>query len=292
MSDQSALAVINDALNPFMHQVTGSTPASIRDMIKASNVRSNATLGVKLATIALFAASVNKSTLEGFVAASSMADVRSVLSDKFSISGKVNMSALSLMGHCLLTSDFLDNVEYARAFRDRMGLKHIWERDLNKDRLSDEQYKIFSDKKRKVPESEAKALGKGYFKYIGVDKAAMGRSEREFWDLRQTKAVPQAPASGSLTSAPISSDDPFASPSASPPRSAQPRKLSYTIGESQVAQVDERAVRYFKGTISEDEAELIARLEKYGVEGFESRMLKALAADPEMKKRPAGSTVA
>lgn len=295
MSANAAIDVINDALNPFLHQVTGSTPASIRDMIKAANVNSNQATGIKLATVALFAASVNKTTLESFVATATMGDIRAVLSNQFSISGKVNMSALSLFGHCILTSDFISSANYAKAFRDRLGMRHIWERELQKDRLSDEQFKIFTDKKKKTPENEAANLGIGYFKFIGVDKEPMSASESEFWGLQQTRTLRAQPSDQPSLASAATGRDPFESPDTSPKRQQVASRARMTYSDNsqltKTASIDQRAIDYFKGTISKDDAELRLRLAKYGPEEFERKMLKGYAADPEMKNRPQGSTI-
>lgn len=173
-------------MNPFLFQVIGSTPAGIKENIKKSTLEGNVEAGIGLASSAVFAAAVNKATLENFLARPEMIHARPTISTAFSINGKTNMTGMTLLGHCLLTSSFLDEIVFVREFRHKMGQNNIWAGDLSSGSLSEKQKKIYLEKKRVTPEAAAKVLGSGFFKFIGVDRTPWTTAELDFWEDGET----------------------------------------------------------------------------------------------------------
>jgi hypothetical protein len=173
--------IMNGLLDPVLFQVIGSTPESIAGFIAKSGIKGEADPGVRLATIATFAAAVNKATMETFLSKPEMASVRSFIMNAFQVSGKVNMTALSLLGHCLMGSTFLDNVNFVTEFRRKMGQNDLWAGTLESGSLGEKQRKILQEKKRLTTAASAALLRSGFWKYIGVDAAAFTIAEANFW---------------------------------------------------------------------------------------------------------------
>jgi hypothetical protein len=188
MANSAITSEVNNILNPFLFQVIGSTPSSILESIKKTALKDNSTLGVHLATTCIFASAVNKVVLENFLQDPRMVSARTAISTSFAISGKTNMTSITLLGHCLLTSNFLDSVKFVQEFRRKMGQKDLWESDFSKGSLSDKRKSILTEKKRVTNEVEAKLLGSGYFKYIGADKTPWTTEESTFWDLQESSS--------------------------------------------------------------------------------------------------------
>jgi len=273
--------------------VTGSTPASIKDMLKLANIAGNSHIAMKLATIGIYAAAVNKSTLESFIAKAAVQEARTVVANQFSIQGKANMSALSLFGHCLLTSDFIDGINFVDQFRARLGQRHIWEKDLEQDRLSKEQFKIFNQKKSSSPKSDAFNLGKGYFKYVGLDERAMTSEEAAFWGVTVTpveartarRESPKAPSPPKMESP---KRDSFEELQRAP---VTPEGEVITYDTNTAATIPGDVLRYYRTVYNNDNARMAASIAKRTPAGFIKQVREMMAQDPEMKMRPGGTIV-
>jgi hypothetical protein len=122
-----------------------------------------------------------------------MITVRPTIASSFSVSGKTNMTGLTLLGHCLLTSSLVDDITFAKEFRRKMDQQHIWAGEFKTGSLSDKQKEILLEKKRVTNEVQAKLLGSGFFKYVGIDTSAWTAQELDFWEEQQseTQASPQ-----------------------------------------------------------------------------------------------------
>jgi len=82
---------------------------------------------------------VNKPTLENLAGSTELAEARGVIMSSMNISGKTNMTALTLLGHALLTTKIADQIPYAVAFRKKMGQTHLWAGNLESGQLGAEQ---------------------------------------------------------------------------------------------------------------------------------------------------------
>jgi len=324
MSSDAYANSINDVLNAYLHQVTGSTAESLRDMVKKAGLPGNPALASKFTIVCIFAAAVNKATVESLIATNDLADVRGLIGSAFSIQGKPNMSALSLLGHAMLTSKFCDKINFAQKFREKIGQSNIWDRDLNKDRLSDKQHEIFNQKKKNNDARAATLLGNGYFKVTGMEATQLSDDESIFWGVAPSSAAtgsvgaagssilptatqgqpPAAPsrsrnsrAKQSVSSQQVLSPPPqVAGPSSSvtmPPRSEErvppafaPSGETVTYGSQQSATISASALEYFRTCISDNPDALAHTIAKNGPEKFEQSMAKARADDPNMTRRP------
>jgi hypothetical protein len=189
MSSSNVSSQMNKILEPYLFQVIGSTPTSVRDSIKLASLKNNPAVAVNLATVCVFAAAVNKVTLENFITKPEMGDARPAITSAFSISGKTNMTAITLLGHCLLTTTVMDGVSFVKEFRHKMGQSDIWDGDLSKGSLSTKQKDILSEKKRVTDLTDAKLLGSGFFKYTGLDTTTWTSAELTFWKEAALKPV-------------------------------------------------------------------------------------------------------
>lgn len=276
VANSKTVSDMNAILNPYLFQVIGSTPESIRDSIKQSALKANPAAASKLAVACVFAAAVNKPTMENFIAKPEMADARPVISTTFSISGKANMTGLTLLGHCLLTTDYVNNITFCVEFRKKLGQDDLWSGNLESGSLSDKQKKILQEKKRVTPATSARLLGSGFFKFTGMDSHGYTAEEAAFWGERAA-----LPAGGLGTSRHRASPS---GPSAPSGQEAVP------LADGSVVLIPIILATYYRTCISSDPARLRSSIAARGVDGWIADYNKALAEDPEMLRRP-GTTV-
>lgn len=177
----ASVQTINDLLNDKLFQVIGSTPASIAESLKKIDLKNKKKEGAQLFAVSIFSSAVNKATLETFVADSRFSDVRPLITAALSISGRSNMTALTLLGHCFLATDLASEVTFANEFRKKMGQNHLWAGELEAGSLSDLQKKILKEKKRVTAEKEAKALGNGFLKHCGLVSGPLVGLENDYF---------------------------------------------------------------------------------------------------------------
>jgi len=167
--------VLNSYLDPKIHQVIGSTPAALEVAIRELDFKDKAELGFKFVALSVFAASVNKPTVEAFFMESTMADLRVVISRKFVLNSRPNMTALSLAGHCFLTIDEFSQTNYIREFRKKMGQNSIWDGALTSGSLSEKQRQIFQERAKAHSKSSAEGFARFFVSYTGAGRSNAGK---------------------------------------------------------------------------------------------------------------------
>jgi hypothetical protein len=282
---------LNNLLDPVLFQVIGSTPESIRDSILKSNLKGNSKGGAQLAATAVFSAAVNKPTMENFVARPEMYEVRPLINQVFTISGRANMTGLTLLGHCLLTTEQLSGVTFCDKLREKMGQRNIWEGDLESGTLSDAQKKIMKEKCKSIKWETARLLGSCFFKYTALNEAPMTIAETRFWNSLPTIA----------SSPPRAVSQAVTSPTGSPPSvkravaslSANTGVVTETINlpKGGVAVVPANILKYYRTVISDDPRRLAESIEKRTPEGFIAEYTEYQRKDPDMKGAAGGSVV-
>jgi hypothetical protein len=263
-SDKGAIANINDLLKPVLFQVIGSTPEGIKESIVKSGLKNDSVAACHLATAAIFSIAVNKATLETFASTPDMAAARPIISTAFSINNKVNMTAMSLLGHCLLLSPIVSNIEFVQRFRIKMGQDSIWDGDFRKGTLGETQKGIFVEKQKVIGKGEAWLLGNGFWKYTGVSKAAYTEDEARFWG------------------------EPVVRAQGSPSRKSGTVDVKLPGGG--VARVSASAVEYYLAVNEGDRNRMAASIESRGADEWSKMYSEASAKDPARKGR-SGSTV-
>jgi len=317
---------INELLNDKLYQVIGSTPASIAESLKKINLRGETQAGAQMFAVAIFAAAVNKATLETFVADSRFAQVRPLITASLSIQGKSNMTALTLLGHCFLTTSAASEVVFASEFRKKMGQDHLWAGELDSGSLSDLQRKILKEKKRITVADEARALGSGFLKHVGltsgqltgleidyfgsgsnsnniVSQRSTGTSQLNSGTLASGVNSRQARASSSISisppAVPITSTDASigrastAIESPSPPRARSVQQSSttpVTLSNQQTVDVPSDIVNYRLNIIGQSRTDMEESIARRGLQGFIDATRSMMSRDPDgTKTRTAGS---
>lgn len=148
------IADIDAILRPKLFQVIGSTPESLKEACQKCDMAGKTSVASKFISLCIFAASVNKPTVEQFFGEENMRDVRNTISVGFVLNGKVNMTALTLAGHCFMLHPSIQKLEYVEAFGKKMGQKTIWDGDFTSGSISEKQKGILAEKK-KVHNAEA-----------------------------------------------------------------------------------------------------------------------------------------
>lgn len=274
---------MNKYLDPVLFQVIGSTPESIRDSLMKSTVKGQPAGGLQLAVIAVFSSAVNKATMETFASKPELAEARGFMNTVFSISGRANMTGLTLLGHCLMTTTHMSSINFCAEFRKKMGQDHLWAGNLESGSLSDKQKEILKEKKRVVAEESAKLLGSGYFKFIGVDSNPMTVDESIFWK----QPVPGRAQRSSMSSGIVSPSD------ATKKGQTDSRNLSISGSPKTVARetidmqdgttvsISSDVLEYYRKFVSSDEERLVASIAKRGAARFENEYKQAMLKDPD-----------
>lgn len=163
-----SIDLINSILDPRLSQVIGSTPESITDLITRSGMENNSKLGSKFICIAVFAASVKKSVAEELFIAKEMEDLRAKITNTFVLNGKLNMTAMTLAGHCFTLSTVLTNVKYITEFRKKIGGDNIWDADITKGSASEKMKAIMTQKAKTHNKTSCAAFATWFVTYTGI----------------------------------------------------------------------------------------------------------------------------
>jgi len=268
----SAASSINDLLKDKLFQVIGSTPTSIAESLKKVDLRNKTVEGAQIFAVAVFAAAVNKSTLETFLADSRFATIRPLLSAALSIQGRSNMTALTLLGHCLLTTDIASTVSFTSEFRKKMGQDNLWAGALDGGSLSTKQREILKEKKRLTNEDEAKALGNGFLKHVGIVSAAMTESEANLFGVPVTvrRSSPASPSKMPVVSG----------------------NIPFKVSNTSTLQIPADVMKYRREVLGQNDADIAESLDRNGLEKFIDNTRKLSATDPSgSKTKTAGSTM-
>jgi hypothetical protein len=273
----NAIQSINKILEPVLFQVIGTTPESLADSVKRAGLEGKLEAGVQLASICIFAASVNKNVLGEFLLKPELVNARQTVVSQFSIQNKANMTALTLLGHCLYLTSFAGQINYAVEFRKKMGQQNIWDGNLEGGSLSEIQRKILSEKGKAVNKSSARLFATGFLKYIGADTSKMTADEARFWDVQTTTAnisPPRRPATRT--------------PSVS---SASPQTSQVTLADGKIVSLSTRAYNYYMTVNNNDLARLTASVNRDGPTAWSASYDRAAELDPEMQGTKGAGTV-
>jgi len=284
-------ADINLLLDPVLFQVVGSTPESVRDSIKATTLRNSPAQGARIAALCMFAAAVNKATMEGFLAKSELADIRPLVASGFSINNRPNMTGLTLLGHCLLTTTWSSAIVFAKEFRRKLGQSNIWDGSLDKGSLSEKQKAILMEKARVTNEASARLLGSGFLKYVGIVREAYTAGEAAFWGEQITTSGNLLDGGVIFTEAPrpaAAKGKKRATAQASPPRK---RLVNVNMDDGSVAQVSETAWNYYLAINGGDTQAAVASIDRRGAEEFSAIYDDFASKDPEAKGTGGSSVI-
>lgn len=294
MSSSTSVTAINNLLSPYLFQVIGSTPKSIRDSIKTAGLKDKRDVGLQLAATCVFASAVNKATLESFLQKPELILVRPTVLSSFSVSGKTNMTGLTLLGHCLLTTNLVDGITFASEFRKKMGQNSIWLGELKSGSLSDKQKEILLEKKRITDSIEASLLGSGFFKYVGIDTRPWTADELAFWEESVTQETVSAPQPMQFSSAVTPPRSKGKSPAA-PPVAPAPEPADfyvYTFSDGSEHTLSETAVKFYLSKHNDNNAQFEDSVKSRGDKVFSATYYTAATRGLQAAATVAGGTVA
>jgi hypothetical protein len=284
-----AASAINSLLNDKLFQVIGSTPRSIAESLSKIDLKNKSEEGIQMFAACVFAAAVNKPTLETFLADPRFASVRRIISAVLSIQNRSNMTAMTLLGHCFLTTDLADNVTFTFEFRKKMGQRHLWAGDLTSGSLSEKQRGILAEKKRVTDQGEAEALGNGFLKVTGLITGALTAKESEFF------GVPAAVAEQRAVTPP----EPVIKTGYTPPHA---RGASLTAGTTSSGatssrfaslpmDIPEDVLNYRRNILGQSDASIAESLGRGSKDDFISRTRLAMQRNPDGLGSAAGSAI-
>jgi hypothetical protein len=281
---------IGQILEPYINQVVGSTPWSVAEAVKRANLAGQKIKGMQLIVASIFAASVNKPTLESFLAKPAMDTIRPVLMNELSINGKVNMTALTLLGHSMLTSGFLTGINYIDQLKKKLGQDNIWVGSLDGGSISDKQRAILKEKKGVANIEDARLLASGLLKYTGIVSDSMTSEEMALWgeNTPETSAGKKATSPSGHSRIPSTS---FSSSKYAPsPSKVSLAKISSSGSRSKTYEIPEDLLNYRRIIIGQTDSDIIKSIERSGVEDFISRTRELMARDPDgIESRSSGT---
>jgi len=289
MTSDNVARDINELLDPLLFQVVGSTPESIRDVIKESSLRDNPDAAKKLVMLCLYGSAVNKVTMSNFLAKPELSDARTVVANSISIGNSPNMTAITLLGHCFISTDSFDKVNFVVQFRRKMGQHDIWSGNMDAGTLSDLQKKILLEKARVTSLSSAKLLADGFIKFTGMSRAAFTNDEAEFWGERANIPEPDRANEPTPRTAP-SARQRYGSSNISPPGSVS-GSIPLTLTDGSVVSISRDVYDYYLAVNSNDSSRLISSVMRNGASSFISKYRTAAALDPEKRGNPGGTVV-
>lgn len=288
MSSSSTANNINALLEPFLFQVIGSNPTTVKDALVKSGISGKPGAGAQLAAVVFFAAAVNKTALETFTANPALAEVRPYLTSALTINGRMNMTAMTMLGHCLLTSDEAKGITFAAEFRKKMGQDNIWEGDLSKGSLSEKQMKILKEKASIVKLEDARCLGRGFWKYCGISNAPMTQEEANFWGI--PLAAPEQGQAFERGTSTAANSPPRRTARAEKGKGRGQQYATYGIQTGEDVRVPAELAEWYKTHIGGDDNDVAGSIARNGVEEWISKYRQAMEADPD-GTRAFGSTV-
>lgn len=159
-------------LNPKLHQVIGTTPESLRANLEQSSIGGRKESGMKFIAVSIFAAAVNKVVASEFFAEGAFKDMRDALGDKVLLNGSINMTSLTLAGHCFLTNDRIARSKFAAELRKKMGASTIWGVGESGGNLSEKQRTIYRQKAGKTTLAAAEDFCTWFLGFVGITTAA------------------------------------------------------------------------------------------------------------------------
>jgi hypothetical protein len=281
----TAFDEINTLLQDKLFQVIGSTPRSIADSLKAVDFNGKVNEGAQLFAVSIFAAAVNKSTLETFLADPRFAAIRPLINAALSIQGRSNMTAMTLLGHCFLTTDEATKVQFAEEFRKKMGQKNLWDGELTAGSLSDKQRNILKEKKRLTNFDEAAALANGFLKITGLKTGPLVNIEAEMF----------GPGVTSHNSTSLGQSMPIRSPPRFPlstrGSSSSIGTTKFNISNSSVVDIPNDVLEYRTSVLGQSSSDITASIESRGLESFITRTRTLMVNDPDGSRARAASAV-
>jgi len=281
----SSSDIVNQLLNDKLFQVIGSTPKSIAESLTKIDLKNKTTEGAQIFAIAIFSSAVNKSTLETFLADSRFSTVRPLINAAMSIQGRANMTALTLLGHCLMTTSLASNVSFSTEFRKKMGQNHLWAGELTAGSLSEKQKEILKEKKRLTDEASAMALGSGFLKLTGLLKEDFTQAEA---DLFNTQIQTGSSASAGGGQAMGSSGERSGYDSTSQRRQSP---TNIPVAALTTAGIPEDVLNYRRNIIRQSEDEIVESLNKRGENSFIENTRRMIREDPDGTRLRGASTV-
>jgi hypothetical protein len=266
MANSAIVNTLNTFLDPKLHQVVGSTPESLKVSVQQAALDSKPQLGMKFIALSVFACTVNKPTVETFFIEEKFNDLRPLASRAFVLNGKVNMTALSLAGHCFMTLDELSGVNYIAEMRKKIGQNSIWDGTLAGGSLSEKQRSIFKEKAAVHSKAEANTFAVWFLEYTGI-KSLMSSSSATAKGKEPAARVARGMESLGVAAARI----------LSPGRTAA---LGYEIPDD----VED----YYFTELGKQQSDLDALIAQHGV----SEAFDRIRIDRERKKKRAGRAAA
>jgi hypothetical protein len=161
---------IDNILDKRIHQVIGSTPESLRSTCEGTNMKNNPDVAAKFVALSVLAAAVNKETIGKAATEADFMDLAMVIRSGFYLNGTVNMTALSLAGHCFVASDKFSKIRFVAEFRKKMGQDNLWDGNFDSGSISAKQKEIFIERKKAQDRKKCVDFADWFVSWSGLDQ--------------------------------------------------------------------------------------------------------------------------
>lgn len=132
-------------LNDFTYQIEGSSVTTVLDTFIGLN-DSDEDISVFVAAC-LFSCMTTSKALEEKLILPDFAAARRIIASSFSLNGKMNFTAISILGHVLIHTFSYPGNSFVRSIRTKIGgAVSIWKANINTCQFSDVQRKIIGEK--------------------------------------------------------------------------------------------------------------------------------------------------
>lgn len=274
------IADIDVILQPKLFQVIGSTPESLREACEKCDLKGKANVAAKFVSLCIFSASVNKPTVESFFAEESMREVRSTCAVGFVLNGKVNMTALTLAGHCFMLEEKIQKLEYVKAFSRKLGQMTIWDGSLDGGSISDKQKQILKEKQKVHDKEACKKFATWFLSWTGMLMAAPRRREDLPLDtpIRRRAGRSESIDLGGVPTRSASATRESAERAASKERDrvAALRSAQEDVPPEVTATLPADVVEYYFNTIKKSQEDLESLVAEHGVERVIKNIRRAM----------------
>lgn len=194
-----AVTTINSILDPRLSQVIGSTPDSLKDAVMRSAMENDSKAGAKFIALSVYSATVKKSVAEELFINKEMEDLRVKITNTFVLKGKLNMTAMTLAGHCFTLAPLLSTVQYIIEFKKKIGGDNIWDADMTKGSASDEMKKIMTQKMKLHTKVKCFEFAQWFLMYTGI-AGTKAKGKAKVTDFVPPQVPPAGVGLGGVTS--------------------------------------------------------------------------------------------
>lgn len=151
---------LGDILDKFVVFASGADPELLYNKVSELTKTNGFNFLKHFYGACIIASVAQRNTVKEFLKQGDSSYASKVILEAFSIKGELNVSELSLIGHCIIAATSNTKNKLIIAFRDRIKGENIWDIGRRDVRVSEKQLEIFREKALRFDLNKAKEFGK------------------------------------------------------------------------------------------------------------------------------------